>query len=70
MLANSGENEFEEIFKIVLIKLWEDLHKENKICLLDDANNLLTLIDDKWPGILIEKKLNISEEQFCLSQYY
>lgn len=69
MLANSGENEFEEIFKIVLIKLWEDLHKENKICLLDDANNLLTLIDDKWPGILIEKKLHISEEQFfvCLN---
>ncbi len=34
MLANSGENEFEEIFKIVLIKLWEDLHNEYKVCTL------------------------------------
>ncbi len=66
MLANSGENEFEEIFKIVLIKLWEDLHTENKVCTLDDANNLLALIDDKWPGVLIEKRLNISDEQFSV----
>lgn len=66
MLANSGENEFEEIFKIVLIKLWEDLHAENKVCTLDDANDLLALIDDKWPGVLIEKRLNISDEQFSV----
>ena len=64
MLANSGENEFEEIFKIVLIKLWEDLHTESKVCTLDDANDLLALIDDKWPGVLIEKRLNILDEQF------
>lgn len=66
MLANSGENEFEEIFKIVLIKLWEDLHTENKVCTLDDANKLFALIDDKWPGVLIEKRLNISNEQFLV----
>ena len=66
MLANSGENEFEEIFKIVVIKLWEDLHTENKVCILDDANDLLALIDDKWPGVLIEKRLNISDEQFSV----
>ena len=66
MLANSGENEFEEIFKIVLIKLWEDLHTENKVYTLDDANNLLALIDDKWSGVLIEKRLNISDEQFSV----
>ena len=67
MLANSGENEFEEIFKIVLIKLWEDLHTENKVRTLDDANDLLAfVIDDKWPGVLMEKKLNISDEQFSV----
>jgi len=66
MLANSGENEFEEIFKIVLIKLWEDLHTENIVCTLDDANDLLALIDDKWPGVLIEKRINISDEQFSV----
>ncbi len=66
MLANSGENEFEEIFKIVLIKLWEDLHTENRVCTLSDANDLLALIDDKWSGVLIEKRLNISDEQFSV----
>lgn len=66
MLANSGENEFEEIFKIVLIKLWEDLHDTNSVNNLDSANHLLTLIDNKWPGVLVEKKLNISDEQFAV----
>lgn len=66
MLANSGENEFEEIFKIVLIKLWEDLHSENKIQTVNDANDLLTLIDNSWPGVLVEKNFNISDEQFSV----
>lgn len=66
MLANSGENEFEEIFKIVLIKLWEDLHSENKVQTVNDANDLLTLIDSNWPGVLVEKKFNISDEQFSV----
>ena len=66
MLANSGENEFEEIFKIVLIKLWEDLHDTNNVYNLDSANHQLALIDDKWPGVLIERKLNISDEQFSV----
>ena len=66
MLANSGENEFEEIFKIVLIKLWEDLHSENKVQTVNDANDLLTLIDSSWPGVLVEKKFNISDEQFSV----
>ncbi len=66
MLANSGENEFEEIFKIVLIKLWEDLHNITDVCTLDDANHMLALIDRLWPGVLIETRLNISEEQFMV----
>lgn len=70
MLANCGENEFEEIFKIVLIKLWNDLHNAAvTICTLDEADRLLTLIDDNWPGVLNETKLNITEEQLsvCLN---
>lgn len=66
MLANSGENEFEEIFKILLIKLWEDLHTVNNISSLDDANNILASIDEKWPGVLIEKRLNISGDQLSV----
>lgn len=66
MLANSGENEFEEIFKIILVKLWEDLYNISNVYTLDDANNLLASIDDSWPGVLIEKKFNISDEQFAV----
>lgn len=65
MLANSGENEFEEIFKIVLVKLWEGLYHTD-IHTLDKANGLLTIIDNNWPGVLIDTKLNISEEQFSV----
>ena len=28
ILANSGENEFEEIFKLVILKLWDELNDE------------------------------------------
>ncbi len=68
MLANSGENEFEEIFKIVLIKLWQDIYKRDSVKTLDEANYLLMRINFEWPGVLTENKLNISEEQFgvCL----
>ena len=64
VLANSGENEFEEIFKIVLIKLWLDIRKRDFISTLDEANHLLMEIDSEWTGVLTENKLNILEEQF------
>ncbi len=66
MLANSGENEFEEIFKLVIIKLWEDFYNTKNISTLSDANNLLVLINDAWFGVLIETRFNISEEQFTI----
>ena len=66
MLANSGENEFEEIFKIIIVKLWEDLHNGQNFQTLSNANNLLVVVDDAWPGVLIETKFNISEEQFTI----
>lgn len=66
MLANSGENEFEEIFKIVIIKLWNDLYNGNNITNLVDANSLLVLINKNWSGVLIETKFNITEDQFSV----
>lgn len=66
MLANSGENEFEEIFKIIVIKLWEDLQSTTNTSTFDDVNSLLALIDKKWPGVLIETRINISEEQLFM----
>ena len=35
MLANSGENEFEEIFKLMIIKLWKDLKEPD--CIIDNT---------------------------------
>lgn len=64
VLANSGENEFEEIFKIVLIKLWSDLHGNRLGDTLESANSLLSVIDHHWPGVLLETKLHITQEQF------
>ena len=64
MLANSGENEFEEIFKIIIIKLWQDVHGFKDHISLYEANCLLGTIDKVWPGVLDSTNLKITEEQF------
>lgn len=67
MLANSGENEFEEIFKLVVIKLWKELNApESTINTVNEANRCLQEIDQLWKGILLETKLCITEEQFAV----
>lgn len=65
MLANSGENEFEEIFKLVLLKLWKDLRDPD--CIIDNvtaANICLSKIGQVWKSVLVRTELNITEEQF------
>lgn len=65
MLANSGENEFEELFKLVILKLWQDLM--SPACTIDnvpDANRYLAKIDQVWKDVLIKTELNITEDQF------
>lgn len=64
MLANSGENEFEEIFKMVVLKLWNDLHPNEHIVTLKDANDRLSYIDGKWQGVLVDTSFYLTEEQF------
>lgn len=70
MLANSGENEFEEIFKLLVLKLWVELEGNNRISAstVKEANNILSKIDKEWSGVLTETSFNISDEQFfvCL----
>ena len=68
MLANSGENEFEEIFKIILIKLWQEMNVSDKVHTLNEADALLAKMDSQWPGVLLETKFNVTQEQFdvCL----
>jgi len=65
MLANSGENEFEEIFKLMIIKLWRDLKEPD--CINDNilsANKSLIKIDQVWKNVLVETELRISDEQY------
>lgn len=66
MLANSGENEFEEIFKLVIVKLWQDIHESNKTLNLNEANRILGTIDSVWPGVLTTTNFNITDEQFSV----
>lgn len=69
ILANSGENEFEEIFKLVILKLWDELNDEPVELTIDTANQKLKKIDAKWDGVLSEARFLISEEhyQICIS---
>lgn len=75
ILANSGENDFEEIFKLVLVKVWDEKngekifgnlsdHQEN----LQNVNSVLSQIDEKWKSVLKEKhtRLNSTHLSLCL----
>lgn len=68
MLANSGENEFEEIFKLLVLKLWVELEGNNRISVstVKEANFILSIIDKEWSGVLTETTFNISDEQFSV----
>lgn len=60
VLANSGEDEFEEIFKLLISKLWDERSgKERRFRATDDArltllqvNSLLAEAKRVWPGII------------------
>lgn len=69
ILANSGENEFEEIFKLVILKLWNELRNEPDELNIESANAGLKRIDGRWTGVLSEARFLISEEQYqiCFS---
>ena len=69
ILANSGENEFEEIFKLIVLKIWNEMSHEPDELNLESANAKLKKIDREWAGVLLETRFLISEEQYqiCFS---
>ncbi|MCK3881659.1 N-6 DNA methylase [Streptococcus suis] len=69
ILANSGESEFEEVFKLFILKLWNELNDEPDELTIVTANHKLKKIDTKWEGVLSETRFLISEEQYqmCIS---
>jgi len=68
MLANSGENEFEEIFKLLVLKLWVEINGNDLLIVstTQEANALLSRIDREWSGVLSETAFNISDEQLSV----
>lgn len=69
ILANSGESDFEEIFKLILAKIWDEqkglnLLKENndEVKTLNSINTLLGELDKNWPGILVEPYTKLSPQ--------
>lgn len=69
ILSNFGENEFEEIFKLIILKLWNELNDESDELTIATANHKLKKIDTKWKGVLSETRFFISEEHYkiCIS---
>ncbi|MCM1121474.1 MAG: SAM-dependent methyltransferase [Eubacterium sp.] len=66
ILANSGENEFEEIIKLVILKLWNEMHNEVYEKELKEANKKLKVINNKWKGVLGGTFFNITDEQYSI----
>lgn len=69
VLANSGEDEFEEIFKLILAKLWcetnsinafEEKHESED--LLETIDALLSQVKEKWSGVILDSHVKLSSE--------
>ena len=69
LLANSGEDEFEEMLKVLAIKLWCDMTGEltisgfDNISVVERTNESLRVISSQWPGVLKEAVIKITGEQ-------
>ena len=69
LLANSGEDEFEEILKILAIKLWSDMKERIPISgfdnenIIDRTNEALRIISSQWPGVVKEAVIHITGVQ-------
>lgn len=66
ILANSGENEFEEIFKLVILKLWNEIYNEIYEKEIKKADKKLKVIDNEWKGVLKGTFFNITNEQYVI----
>lgn len=66
MLANSGSDEFEEILKLIILKLWDEKHATNSFFNKKKAEKTLLKIEKEWPGVILEKRFLITDEQFTV----
>lgn len=69
ILANSGEDEFEEIFKLVIAKLWDEINNSNlfkqdsdDLVTQRNINQLLKEANNQWSDILTNVETNLSPQ--------
>jgi type I restriction enzyme M protein len=73
VLANSGEDEFEEIFKLLIAKLWDERSASalfrahpDKAYTAKTIGHLLRQADKTWPGVLDEPASRLTPEHLAI----
>lgn len=73
VLANSGEDEFEEVFKLLIAKLWDEYSEQSKFHVHKSAEStamavteLMREAQQAWSGILDEAKPRLTKEHLCV----
>lgn len=81
LMANSGENAYEEAFKLVVAKIFDEINVKNKKKKIfktyktpretrENINKLLHMALENWPGSLDEGKTNLNDTHLdiCVSE--
>jgi type I restriction enzyme M protein len=73
VLANSGEDEFEEVFKLLIAKLWDEQSQQSRFhCYNTDEatfaaiNKLMQQAEKEWFGVLHEVKSRLTPEHLSI----
>lgn len=73
VLANSGEDEFEEVFKLLVAKLWDERSKQSRFhrYSTDEAtfqaiSELMRQAEKKWAGVLDEVNPRLTPEHLSI----
>lgn len=73
VLANSGEDEFEEVFKLLVAKLWDERADSKRFHAYRDdqetaaaIGGLLKQAEKAWPGILEDPKSRLTPEHLTV----
>ncbi len=66
ILGNSGADEFEEILKLLVIKLWVDVkgRPHAEIDDIEEANKMLHEADNAWPFVLQDTHIQLTTNQY------
>ncbi len=73
VLANSGEDEFEEVFKLLIAKLWDERSgtsefrtQDNEAATAQAIRSLMRAADKAWPDILAEPHSKLTPEHLAV----